>query len=88
MSIINNNNWKKIDDENEELILNNVKYIKPINDELINIFCEICNNVISQQNDVESMRNNNCCSECFLTYYYTNKEKWQKGWRPNKVEKN
>ena len=26
-----------------------------------------------------------CCEECELTYYYPNKEKWDKGWRPDIV---
>ena len=35
--------------------------------------------------DVNSLREKECCADCNITYYYPNKEKWDKGWRPDIV---
>jgi hypothetical protein len=34
--------------------------------------------------DVISAKEKNICNDCYEIYYYPNKEKWDKGWRPNK----
>ena len=35
-------------------------------------------------NDIESVKNNDVCEQCFLEHYYKNIEKWKNGWRPYK----
>ena len=77
-------NWNKIDNNFEEIIVNNVRYIREINNEAISLDCPICKKLIYCIEDVEVMKKDNCCENCYITYYYTNKEKWKNGWRPNK----
>jgi hypothetical protein len=78
------NNWKKIDNIYEEKTVNGIRYIREINDEPISLECPICKKLIYCIEDVEVMKSDNCCENCYITYYYTNKEKWKNGWRPDK----
>ena len=32
--------------------------------------------------DVEMMKKEKVCDQCYEMFYYTNKDKWNKGWRP------
>lgn len=49
------------------------------------ISCPVCDVLIATASDVSSLKDKGCCEECELTYYYPNKEKWDKGWRPDIV---
>lgn len=75
MSIIHNNKWEKLDNENEELILNGIKFIRPINDNPLSLFCEKCKILISTIEDVEYIKEHNVCESCYNLYYYELKEK-------------
>ena len=77
------NNWEKIDEENEEKIEDNIIFKRPIDFEYCSLFCKSCNNVISTIEDVSMMKKEKVCELCYITYYYVNKEKWSQGWRPN-----
>ena len=48
------------------------------------INCPSCKKLLNNVDDIESVKNNDVCEECFLTHYYQNKEKWENGWRPYK----
>ena len=78
-----NNNWEKVDKENEEKIEDNILFKRPIDFEYCPLFCRSCNNVISTIEDVDMMKKEKVCELCYITYYYINKEKWNQGWRPN-----
>lgn len=84
LDLNNNKNWKKIDNDFEELIIDNIKFIREIGDKSIPLGCPICKKLIVCLEDVEKMKKENCCDECYLDYYYINKEAWVKGWRPNR----
>ncbi len=79
-----NSGWKKIDSNNEEKIVDDIIFKRPIEFEYCPVYCKSCNNVLSTVEDVEMMKKEKVCEECYITYYYTNKEKWHQGWRPNK----
>ena len=40
--------------------------------------------MIATVEDIETMKNIGCCTECEIVYYYPNKQKWDNGWRPKK----
>ena len=84
LDLNNSKEWKKIDNNFEELIVDNIKFIREIGDKAISLDCPVCKKLISYIEDVERMKKENCCDACYLDYYYTNKEKWEKGWRPNR----
>jgi hypothetical protein len=84
LDLNNKDDWKKIDDKFEEVTINNVKFIREIGDEALPLDCPICKKIICCVEDVEKLKKENCCDNCHLTYYFTNKEKWEKGWRPNR----
>tara|TARA_Y100001937_G_C6902174_1_gene233819 strand:+ start:33 stop:290 length:258 start_codon:yes stop_codon:yes gene_type:complete len=84
LDLNSNNEWKKIDDNFEELIIDDIKFIREIGDKSLSLDCPICKKLISYVEDVERMKKENCCDDCYLNYYYINKEKWEKGWRPNR----
>jgi len=76
-------NWIKIDEENEEAYVGGVRYVRPLGVEAISLDCPVCKKLIATVEDVEAMKKEGCCEECYLIYYYPNKEKWEKGWRPS-----
>lgn len=80
------NSWNSIDKHSEEKTIkignSKVRFTRPINSKTYSICCPICNNVIGNVDDMNMMRQENSCNDCYLTYYYQNKEKWSKGWRP------
>lgn len=84
MSLTDKENWHKIDKLEEVCIVNNIKFIRPIGDNPCILSCANCNVLLSTMKDVISAKEKNICNECYEIYYYPNKEKWDKGWRPNK----
>ncbi len=44
--------------------------------------CPVCNLALMHLDDVMNYRKWGCCVNCDLVYRYPNKEKWNKGWRP------
>jgi len=48
--------------------------------------CPVCKLIIRGLEDVESIDNYACCTDCQDFFYWPNREKWLKGWRPKKEE--
>lgn len=82
MSVVDKSIWSNIDKEFEEAYVMGVKFVRPIEHNTVSLDCPICKKLLSTVEDVTSVRENDACEECYLSYYYTNKEKWEKGWRP------
>lgn len=76
--------WDKIDKDTEVAKIGKYRFIRPINSKTISLDCPSCKKLLNNIDDIESVKNNDVCEECFLTYYYQNKEKWKNGWRPYK----
>lgn len=53
--------------------------------ENIPIFCDICEFKMSPHDD-DAYKKFGCCSICADVWAYSNKEKWNKGWRPSNDE--
>lgn len=83
MSFLDKTLWTSVDENNEKLFHNGILFIREKNIETVSIDCKICNKLLVTKEDIESYKNFDACEECYLTYYYTNKEKWNNGWRPN-----
>ena len=79
-----NKNWNKIDNENEEKVKNGVIFKRPIVHSYCPLSCNSCGNVISSIEDVNSMKKEKVCENCYIKFFFTNKEKWKSGWRPSK----
>ena len=80
------NKWHKIDNSLEEKVKkvtgHTLRFIRPIDSKTYSLSCPVCNNIVSTTEDMESIKANDACEECYLIYYYKNKEEWEKGWRP------
>lgn len=80
------NEWQSIDNYNEEKIIkignNKIRFSRPINTKTYSLSCPICDSVIGNIDDMFMLKQENCCNECYLSYYYQNKVRWEKGWRP------
>jgi len=61
------------------------EWINESNEKTLPLDCPVCHNMIVTVEDVNSLREKECCADCNITYYYPNKEKWDKGWRPDIV---
>ena len=81
---LNKDKWRKIDNTAEEKTVNNIRFVRPINSSSLPLSCTCCKTLISSIEDVESMNKKLICHICYELYYINNKEKWDKGWRPDK----
>ena len=79
--------WKSIDKDNETTSINNIIFKRKKNLETIPVECPVCSIYLITQEDIESYRKVKCCENCQLVNYYPNKDKWDKGWRPNLLVK-
>lgn len=79
MSSINNPNvWIKIDDTYEEAIIDNIRFVREINDIALSLDCPICKTLICCIEDVEFLKKENCCENCYNNYSLLNKENSKK----------
>ena len=53
------------------------------NNDIMPLFCEVCQLRFNHKDDEKSYKKFKCCSPCADTWAYSNKEKWEKGWRPS-----
>ena len=83
MSFLIKFKWEKVDNENEECELNEITFKRKINSKTVPVDCPVCKVYLLTQEDISSYNEFGCCENCQLLYYYPNKEKWIKGWRPN-----
>ena len=82
------NKWYRIDDKTEERINSKgYRFVRPINHKTIPVSCPVCGDLFSTVEDIEKYKEIGCCLNCELMYYFTNKEKWKSGWRPNLINK-
>ena len=63
--------------------MSNIEIVDDTEDETIPVDCPVCKNLFVGDEDINSYKNYQCCEDCEITYYYPNKEKWNKGWRPD-----
>jgi hypothetical protein len=81
---LNKDKWNKIDKLEEEKVVNNIVFVRPVNSTTLPLSCTCCKILISSIEDVEAMNKKLICHVCYELYYTNNKEKWDKGWRPDK----
>ena len=48
--------------------------------------CQVCGFIIRGLEDVTSVNNYGCCTDCEDYYYWPNKSRWEDGWRPKKED--
>jgi hypothetical protein len=84
MLSIDNVKWNKIDKKTETATIGEYRFIRPVNSKTISLDCPACKKMLNSTDDVESVKNSDVCEECYLIYYYKNKEAWENGWRPYK----
>lgn len=46
------------------------------------LFCDVCGIRFGRKEDEMTYKKFGCCSPCADTWAYSNKEKWEAGWRP------
>jgi protein-arginine kinase activator protein McsA len=54
-----------------------------VEDDKHNIWCPICEYVITSMQDVRSIKDNSCCEDCWLTFGQMRQKEWKEGWRPD-----
>lgn len=47
-------------------------------------FCSLCEHLTISSLDYASKLEHDICRQCELKFLQPNREKWEKGWRPNK----
>jgi len=87
MSNISELKWIDIDSQNQETFIDNIRFVKPKKSSILPLACPSCKSLICTIEDIEMLKKENVCSDCHLRFYYTNKEKWEKGWRPINIKR-
>ena len=77
------NEWKKLDDDRIIKVCENYSVIKPIDETHAYLECPVCNLLLGDDSDVNSIEKYECCFECSLIFAQPNREKWLTGWRPD-----
>ena len=49
----------------------------------VNLWCRLCEYMLSSTEDVELHEKYGCCRECWLTFGESRKKDWLTGWRPD-----
>mgnify|MGYP001370038576 CR=1 FL=1 len=83
MSFLINGEWVETDDKNEYCKHSGIIFKRKKNVETIPVDCPVCKIMLITVEDIQSFKRVECCEKCELMYYYPNREKWKKGWRPN-----
>jgi hypothetical protein len=78
----NSSDWKSINEEWEEKVINSAVFKRQKNIETIPLDCPVCKLMLVTVEDINSYREVSACDNCKLVHYYPNKEKWEEGWRP------
>jgi len=63
--------------------MNNVVVVVPKDYKAEQKDCPVCSYALVDVRDVINMRTYGCCHACDIKYRFPNREKWEKGWRPN-----
>ena len=84
LNINDQKNWKKIDENTEVSFWKEYKFVRPISSKTISLDCPCCKKLLNNVEDIDSVKENDVCQTCYLDFYFINKEKWEKGWRPYK----
>ena len=82
MSFLNEANWIKTSDNSEEVVIRKITFKRSISSNTIPLECAICKIYLVTIEDISKFKSEKCCEKCYLMYYYQNKDKWIKGWRP------
>jgi len=77
-----NSGWESIDSKTEEKNVGIARFIRPKVFDFCPISCGSCNQAIATVEDVNMMKKEKVCEQCYEIFFYANKEKWDKGWRP------
>lgn len=88
MSTAHKKVWHDIDNKHEEMFLHGARFVREKDHNTISLDCPVCKVLIATVEDVSSVKSCGACSNCYDIYYYPNKEKWEKGWRPVIINKN
>lgn len=67
---LNKQNWQKIDDDTEQVVINDIIYKRPITCETIGLDCDKCKNLITTVEDVIAFKEIGKCSTCADIYKY------------------
>lgn len=73
---------------NDRMIIDKGSYsvIWPVDCEIIDIFCPVCEFAVRTKDDEHAMRTLQCCELCARRWAYPNLERWKSGWRPSDDE--
>lgn len=52
-------------------------------DSFMPLFCKVCDFRFLTKDDENAYRQFQCCSSCADTWAYSNKTRWEEGWRPS-----
>lgn len=50
------------------------------------LFCEVCGFRFASKQDERTYEKFKCCSSCADAWAYSNKDKWEAGWRPSQEQ--
>jgi len=60
-----------------------IEVVNKVKDNSHNIWCPVCEYVLASMQDVKSLKEHNCCEDCWLTFGQMRQREWKEGWRPD-----
>lgn len=61
--------WDQLDKDTKKITVNKIDFIKPTDDEPLNLDCPKCKIMISTIEDCEYLRSHSMCEQCFKNNY-------------------
>ena len=63
--------------------MHRVEVVNKVGETERKIWCPVCEYVLRSMDDVRSVKDNNCCEDCWLTFGQMRQKEWKEGWRPD-----
>jgi hypothetical protein len=63
--------------------MHRIEVINKLKNSKYNLWCPICEYILSSLEDVRMIKDNGCCEDCWLTFGQMRQKEWKEGWRPD-----
>ena len=60
-----------------------IEVVNKVKDKKRNIWCPVCEYLLTSLQDAQSLKNHCCCEDCWLTFGQMRQQEWKEGWRPD-----
>ena len=77
---------KKIEEAKDKIEVNGFFISKKLLSKDSERLCQVCETYSFEQKDDLYMNKYDCCYDCYIQWVESREERWESGWRPEKIE--